>query len=245
MKQVHFTLQGKGGVGKSLVASFIAQYLLSHNEPVEIFDADPVNPTLFGYEGLKVNRLDLMEGHAIVEEKFDALTLRIFEADSNFVIDNGASSFVALNNYMIENNIASMIADHGKQVVVHNVIAGGSALEETLTGFADIVEQMPEQVQIVVWLNEHFGKIEAEGKAFNEMNIYTKNSDRVKGIVRLEKQSQTFASAMEKMLTRKLLFSEINMSADFDLMQKSRLFRIKQDIYRRLDSVMEQPEEVA
>lgn len=232
MKQVHFTLQGKGGVGKSLVASLIAQYLLSLGEPVEVIDADPVNPTLYGYEGLKVMRLDLMEGNTIVEEKFDALTLRIFDEDTNFVIDNGASSFVALNNYMIENNIASMIADHGKQVVIHAVIAGGSALDETITGFADIVEQMPEQVQIIVWLNEHFGKIEAEGKKFYEMNIYTKNQDRVKGIVRLEKQSQTFASAMEKMLTRKLTFAEINMSPDFDLMQKSRLFKIKEEVYR-------------
>ena len=244
MKQVHFTLQGKGGVGKSLVASLMAQYLLSRGEPVEVIDADPVNPTLFGYEALKVQRLDLMEGNAIVEEKFDALILRIFDEDSNFVIDNGASSFVALNNYMIENDIASMIADHGKQVVVHTVIAGGSALLETLTGFADLVNQMPEQVQIVVWLNEHFAKIESEGKTFDEMKIYAQNKDRVKGIIRLEKQSQTFSSAMEKMLTRKMTW-EVNMSPDFDLMQKSRLFRIKEDIYRRIGMVMEQPEEVA
>lgn len=237
MKQVHFTLQGKGGVGKSLVASLIAQHLLDQGEPVEVIDADPVNPTLFGYEGMKVERLDLMEGNTIVEEKFDKLTLRIFDEDSNFVIDNGASSFVALNNYMIENNIASMIAERGKQVIVHNVIAGGSALDETLTGFADLVEQMPEQVQIIVWLNEHFGKIESKGKAFEDMQIYARNYDRIKGIVRLEKQSQTFASAMEKMLTRKLMFSEINMSPDFDLMQKSRLFRIKEEVYRRMGPV--------
>src|SRR5690349_10613232 len=61
MKQVHFTLQGKGGVGKSLVASLIAQYLLSKGEPVAVIDADPVNPTLFGYDALKVQRLELME----------------------------------------------------------------------------------------------------------------------------------------------------------------------------------------
>jgi hypothetical protein len=124
------------------------------------------------------------------------------------------------------------------------VIAGGSALVETLTGFADLVEQMPKQVHIVVWLNEHFGKVESEGKSFDEMSIYAKNRDRVKGIVRLEKQSQTFSSAMEKMLTRKMTFAEINLSPDFDLMQKSRLFKIKEDIYRRIEAVMGQPEEV-
>lgn len=239
MKQVHFTLQGKGGVGKSLVASLIAQYLLSRGESVEVIDADPVNPTLFGYEALKVQRLKLMEENAIVPGKFDAMMLRIFEEDTNFVIDNGASSFVALNNYMIGNDIVNMIAENGKQMVIHTVVSGGSALVETLTGFADLAEQMPEQVLIVVWLNEHFGKIEFDDQTFEEMNVYLKNKDRVHGIVRLQKQEQsTYGVDMELMLAKKLTFDEINMSPDFDLMKKSRLFRIKQDIYRRMEAVV-------
>lgn len=239
MRQVHFTLQGKGGVGKSLVASLVSQYLLSRGEPVEIIDADPVNPTLFGYEALKVQRLDLMEDNAIVPGRFDSMMMRIFEEDSNFVIDNGASSFVALNSYMIGNDIVNMITENGKQMVIHTVISGGSALVETLTGFADLVEQMPEQVLIVVWLNEHFGKIEHDGQPFEEMNVYLQNKDRVHGIVRLQKQEQsTFGANMEQMLAKKLTFDEINMSPDFHLMAKSRLFRIKQDIYRRMESVV-------
>lgn len=238
MKKVHLTLQGKGGVGKSLVASLIAQYLLSLGEPVELIDADPVNPTLFGYEALKVQRLDLMEDNAIVPGRFDAMMLRIFAEDANFVIDNGASSFVALNSYMIGNDIVNMIADNGKQMVIHTVISGGSALEETITGFADLAEQMPENVHLVVWLNEHFGKIEHDGLSFEEMNVYLTNKERVQGIVRLPKQEQsTYGANMEQMLAKKLTFNEINMAPDFDLMKKSRLFRIKKDIFQRMKPV--------
>jgi len=144
-----------------------------------------------------------------------------------------------LNNYLIENYVVDMIAEHGKQVIVHTVIAGGSSLTDTLNGFADLVEQMPENVRIVVWLNDHFGKIEYGGDTFEEMNVYQKNRDRVHGIVRLAKLNpSTFGADMEKMLTAKLTFDEINMSQDFDLMKKSRLFRVKQDIYRQLEEVI-------
>lgn len=239
MKQVHFTLQAKGGVGKSVVASIVAQYLLAHDEPVEVIDSDPSNATLFGYKALSVQRLDLMDGTVLNEGKFDSLIMRILSEDTNFVVDNGASSFIALNNYLIENCVVDMIAEQGKQVIVHTVIAGGSSLTDTVSGFADLVEQMPENVRIVVWLNEHFGKIEFEGLSFEEMNVYLKNKDRVHGIVRLAKQNPaTFGADMEKMLTEKLTFGEINMAPGFDIMKKSRLFRIKNDIYRQLEEVI-------
>ena len=49
MHKVHITLQGKGGVGKSLVASLLAQHHLESGTPVVCIDTDPVNATLSGY----------------------------------------------------------------------------------------------------------------------------------------------------------------------------------------------------
>lgn len=239
MNQAHLILQAKGGVGKSLAASLIAQYLRGLGKPVEVVDTDPSNATLFGYKALNVQRLDLMDGTVLNEGKFDSLIMRIITEDSNFVVDNGASSFIPLNNYLIENYVVDMIAEHGKQVVVHTVIAGGSSLMDTLNGFADLVEQMPEQVRIVVWLNEHFGKIELDGFEFEDMNVYQKNESRVHGIVRLAKLNPaTYGSDMEKMLTAKLTFDEVNMTPEFDLMKKSRLFRVRKDIYHQLGDVL-------
>ena len=42
---IHFILQGKGGVGKSYVASLLTQYLQDKKKPVVGFDLDPTNPT--------------------------------------------------------------------------------------------------------------------------------------------------------------------------------------------------------
>ena len=46
---IHLTLQGKGGVGKSLVATVLAQYLREKGKDVRCIDTDPVNRTFAQY----------------------------------------------------------------------------------------------------------------------------------------------------------------------------------------------------
>jgi CO dehydrogenase nickel-insertion accessory protein CooC1 len=46
------SLQGKGGVGKSLVAAILSQYLASRGQDVHGIDTDPVNHTLSEYRDL-------------------------------------------------------------------------------------------------------------------------------------------------------------------------------------------------
>jgi hypothetical protein len=239
MKQVHFTLQGKGGVGKTFVSSLIAQYLRSKGEPVVVIDTDPVNATLSGYAAFDTQRLELMEGGSLIERNFDSLIEQVVEEDSNFVIDNGAATFLPLSFYIAENDAINLIADSGKQVVIHTVITGGQAIRDTLAGFASLVEQMPEQARIVVWLNEFFGDIVAEGKAFEEMKVYLNNKDRVHGIVRIARQTgSTFGKDIQLMLDSKLTFDEVKGSADFGLMAKSRLHRVQEAIYRQMGAVV-------
>ncbi|WP_033480350.1 ArsA-related P-loop ATPase, partial [Xanthomonas phaseoli] len=73
MKKVHITLQGKGGVGKSLVASLIAQYLRQSDKDPVCVDTDPVNATFSAYEAFNARRLELMDGTKINERHFDDL----------------------------------------------------------------------------------------------------------------------------------------------------------------------------
>ena len=94
MKNVHFTLQGKGGVGKSLISSLIVLFLRSREEPVAAVDTDPVNATLAGYRAFDTDRLELMEGGSLVERNFDQLIEKVVAEDTHFVIDNGAASFI-------------------------------------------------------------------------------------------------------------------------------------------------------
>lgn len=239
MKQVHFTLQGKGGVGKSFVSSLIAQYLRASGNPVTVVDTDPVNATLAGYKAFNAERLELMEGGSLIERNFDKLIEQVVEVDTNFVIDNGAASFIPLSYYIAENDAINLIGENGKQVIIHTVITGGQAIRDTLAGFASLVEQMPGNAEIIVWLNEFFGDIEAEGKTFEEMKVYQQNKDRVRGIVRIARQTgSTFGEDVKLMLDSKLTFDEVAVSEDFKLMAKSRLAKIKNSIFEQLAVVL-------
>lgn len=49
---IHFVMQSKGGVGKSVVSSLMAQYLSNKVGNLSIIDIDPNNKTLASYKSL-------------------------------------------------------------------------------------------------------------------------------------------------------------------------------------------------
>lgn len=234
---VHFTLQGKGGVGKSLVSALLAQYFGSVGADVKCIDTDPVNQTLMNYKALNAQHVNLMNGSKIDERNFDSLMERLLSEDGIFIVDNGASSFVPLSNYLIENNAIGMLQEAGRDVFIHCVVTGGQALLDTLSGFKALAEQTNTN-NIVVWLNEFFGAIEHNGKAFNEMKAYAENASKVRGIVRIAKRNpDTFGRDIEEMASRKMTFGEVIGSSDFSIMAKQRIKTVQKDIFSQLDEV--------
>lgn len=237
----HFTLQGKGGVGKTLTAVTTAQYLVEKQFPLKCYDTDPTNSTFCGYKALNVQRLELLEpgGSVVVERRFDAMVEAIAKADSNYVIDNGATSFLPFTNYMLENDVIPVLADAGIKVVIHTVITGGQALPDTLNGFDALATQLPETADLVVWQNEFFGAISIKGKPFEESNIYKQHKDRLHGMVRIPRQtSSTFGTDMATMLDARLTYREVENSEAFGMMAKSRLKRVKANLFSQLDQVI-------
>ena len=236
MKKVHFILQGKGGIGKSFVSALIAQYIQQEDPDVLCLDTDPVNATFSSFPGLKVKSLELMEDNAIDERRFDDMMEEIFNAESNVVIDNGAASFTPLSSYLLDNEAFAAIQEAGKEVVIHSVIAGGLAQDNTVSDFVNLTSQLPEGIQVVVWLNEHFGPIEANGKTFEEMKAYLENKERVSAIIRLPKRTEnTYGKDLAAMLKKRYTFQEALVSDAFRVMSKQRLKIMQRSIYEQLE----------
>jgi CO dehydrogenase nickel-insertion accessory protein CooC1 len=57
---IHLILQGKGRIGKSVVASWLAEFLIGRGEPVCCIDGDPVNRSMGQYKALAAEKLDLV-----------------------------------------------------------------------------------------------------------------------------------------------------------------------------------------
>lgn len=140
---------------------------------------------------------------------------------------------------MLENGVADLLAASRRQLVIHTVVTGGQAIMDTLTGFDQLARQLPESAQMVVWLNEYFGDIVADGKNFEEMKTYQFNKHLVKGLVKIKRYTgETFGKDMEMMLDRKLTFDEAVSSPDFGLMAKQRLTMMKRDIFNQIALVV-------
>lgn len=234
-KTIHLVLQGKGGVGKSLTASMIAQYIKdTGNQPVCV-DTDPVNSTLSGYKDLDVKRINLMDGDEINTRRFDELVEIIAASTADIVVDNGAATFVPLSHYLISNDVPALLAAMDCELVIHTVVTGGQAIMDTLQGFKSLAQQFPDPTKFVVWLNPYWGKIVHTGKTFQDMKAYTENKARVVAIIEIpEMKEDTFGKDFAELLSRKQLFSEALESAELPIMQRQRLKIIKDQLYQAM-----------
>jgi CobQ/CobB/MinD/ParA nucleotide binding domain len=233
---IHLCLQGKGGVGKSLVASILAQYLVSRGYEVKCIDTDPINRTFSQYKALRVEHLQLLRDGTIDRRRFDDLMERLLTEESGvFVIDNGASTFIPLWKYIVENSVVDVLQAAGRDLFVHTVITGGQALFDTLDGFRQLAANAIGQ-NIIVWVNEYFGRVERDGKPFSEMAVYREHADRVLGSVGIPQRSRdTFGKDVEEMITDKLTFDEAIGPSAYSIMVKQRLRTIQRDLFEQLD----------
>src|SRR5437879_11909773 len=74
---VHFALQGKGGVGKSLIASVLSQFFVWKDRALHAVDEDPVNQTLAEYRALGVYQLTLLKDGSVAKRQYDTLKERM------------------------------------------------------------------------------------------------------------------------------------------------------------------------
>ena len=233
---VHLILQGKGGVGKSFVAAILAQYFREKQKPVHCFDTDPVNATLAQYGELSAEHLNVLRRGAINEKEFDSLVEKICRTDGCFVVDTGATTFVPLWNYILENEILRFLDEHGRQVYVHSVVTGGQAMTDTLNGFSEVAKTTG-QKNIIVWLNEYFGEVAGnDGKPFEDLKVAQQHAEKLVGSVTMrERNSNTFGDDVKQMLERRLTFDAAIKSEEFSLVSKQRLAIVRRDLFEQLD----------
>lgn len=239
MAKIHMILQGKGGVGKSFIAAILAQYKSSKGLSPICVDTDPVNATFTGFKALGVTRLYIMDGDEINSRNFDSLVEKIAGAESDVIIDNGASSFVPLSHYLLSNQVPALLQEMGHELIVHTVITGSQALYDTLTGFTQLITNFTEETNFVVWLNPYWGPIELEGKSFEQMKAYTTNKDKVSAIIKIPTlKEETYGRDLSEVLLARQTFDEALADPKLTIMTRQRLKIVKAQLFEQLDNAM-------
>jgi len=236
MLATHFTLQGKGGIGKSLVSFLFLQYLKSIKDNVVAIDADPINQTLQNFKNINAEFFPLVENDDFNTINFDKLIHTILsDTENDYFIDNGSSTFIQLSTYILETEILDLIKNNNRTTYIHMIITGGTSLLDNLNVFKFWASQ--KNVKIIVWLNEFFGKIEGEGKKFTEMSVYNESKANVAGIITLSTRNIHYAKNMKEMLDKKMTFDEAISSTEFDIVAKQRLTIIKRELFEQLNKI--------
>ncbi|MCW9033494.1 MAG: conjugal transfer protein TraL [Alphaproteobacteria bacterium] len=243
MALINLLLQGKGGVGKSYIASLLAQHYTDRDLPLMCYDTDPVNRTFAGYKSFGAEIVKLGERPDEVNPQyFDTLLGKIMEVPEGgvVVIDNGASTFLPLLGYMVEADALSLLREAGHTVRLHTVLTGGQALNDTMQGLAQVLGHIPD-VPVVVWLNEYFGPIErvnneGQREGFEHSGLYQKNQDRIHALIRLpEVRKETFGHDIGKMMRARLSFDQAIQHPEFHVMTRQRLKIIWQGLQSAMD----------
>jgi hypothetical protein len=232
---VHLVLQGKGGIGKTLVASLIAQFLREHDRTPVCFDTDPVNASLAAFAALEAQPVDLLTGDVINVEAVDDMVERILKADADVVMDNGAASFIPLARYLVSDNIAELIEAAGKALVVHVILVGSGGAMETAKGLDTVLTQFSSSVRVVVWINEFFGPVAIDGTPVEDSRFFADNRDRLTSIIRLRRQNPlTTGLNLGQMLERKLTFAEALTDPAFFTVPRQRLTMYRRQVWDQL-----------
>ena len=243
-RTVHLCLQGKGGVGKTLIASLLLQYCQHTGREVVGYDADPVNESLSSIKALGAKTIGLVEGEKLVVRTADQFVEDLLTCPTDVVLDNGAAGFLAVSTYLVESAIADLLHAAGRDLVIHVAVAGGQAFLDCLNGMDALVRNFPETVRFVVWTNEFFGPVKAKIRdtevAFEDTSAYRNAKDRVVGVVHLGSLNpNTFGENLGRMLSRRMTFDEaLDPASGFNTVERQRLAMIQKDIFGQLAEVI-------
>ncbi len=243
MKTIILQIQGKGGVGKSVISSYLAQYLKHNNQKIVCYDCDSVNPTFHSFTALNVIKVLLGERPDEINSiYFDSLMENLINDNEHdfAIIDIGASSFLPLISYMKENNICELFHENNIDLRLQSIIFGGQPVLETIANFAMIAKNFPNN-KIDLWINEYFNPAVIDGVKFEQTDIFSDLSTSINSLIYVASVAmQTTGNNINQMLSNKLTFDEYltkkkNREHAFDMMSRRRIALYRGLIYQAID----------
>ena len=239
MANIHLVMQGKGGVGKSLLAFYIAQYVKEKSGKCLVCDTDPLNQTLSRTAALnaKVVRILADDYTTVMKNAFDLMIEECEAEDADVVIDIGASSFVPMLEYCAVNGVYDLWHEMGHACILHSIITGKD-FRDTCRMFAVVMEKtgrLP-SVSSIVWLNPFAGPVAKDGKGFDKTSVYRDNERHIKAVLPMPAfTGDMFHPDFLAMMERGKTFNEMIDDPEVTLMSTQRIKMMKREVFGIMD----------
>ena len=235
MSAVHLTLQGKGGIGKSLVCRLLGEYLRAR-----CYDADPTNHSLTACKGLNLQLVNLLGSDNLIDpEKLSEMFEEIVTVEENVVVDLGASSWIEVDAFWREHSLEQVLLEQGKEVWFHQVVVGGPANGDCVGALAHRIDHRDKRSNLCVWENEYFGPIRIEDQLLTNLFDFDKLS--LQHVV-LPQRSRLFAAAFEDVIRDGELLGDATMNTK-QILVRQRLTQIQDDLWGQLNHIFDKPKQ--
>lgn len=132
IRLIHLIGGEKGGVGKSVVARLLCQYLVDNSRTFHGFDADRSHPALQRYYAEFSTGVDLQD-----YESCDAIVAQSAESGADAIVDLPAQSERHLSRWLGDSGIAELCNDLGLRLVRWQVMDDGKDAFQLLEGLVE------------------------------------------------------------------------------------------------------------
>jgi len=151
MSKIHFIGGEKGGVGKSVVARIVAQYLIDNNLPFLGFDTDRSHGSLMRFytdfaSPVVVDSYESLD--AIVEAAVE-------QPDKRVLVDLAAQTHTPLVKWMDESGVLEMAGDLGLTLTYWHVMDSG---KDSVDLLKKLLDRFGSRLNYVVVLNQSRGE---------------------------------------------------------------------------------------
>lgn len=135
--------------------------------------------------------------------------------------------------YITENRVPDLFAEADVRFVIHVPVVSGQDLSDCLAGLNQALTY--KNAEVVVWLNERYGKVEQKGKDFCKFKIYEDNRNPIIGVVRTGiRNADTYGEDIKQMTSQNMTFAEVDTSTDWGFMPKQRMRTLKRELWEQL-----------
>lgn len=242
MTDVHIVLQGKGGVGKTLVAWLLLQHAKKTFGSALGIDLDSVNASLSEFAALPVEKMDIqsIDSSSIDQRKFDDVVERVATAKCPVVLDIGASTYLPLVSYMHECGLPDALKERGVSLSLHVPMVGGNNMGDCLAGLKMIYDKFS-TAEIYTWLNEFFGPVVAsqDGQTVSyEDTPAAQEMTKLAGIIQLAQQKELSRADLAQLLSNNHTFEEAAKSKAYTFMSKRRLQLLEKNFFAAIATAL-------
>jgi hypothetical protein len=198
MAQIHFIGGEKGGVGKSLVARILAQYLIDHERPFLGFDTDKSHGALMrfyaGYASpIVVDRYESLD--AIVEAA-------AAEPKRSILVDLAAQTQDALTQWMDDSGLLELSSELGLAISYWHVMDSG---RDSVDLLKKLLDRFGSRLNYVLVQNhirgDNFDLLDASGEKQRALELHARIIDIKRlheaAMAKIDNHSSSFWSATQ------------------------------------------------